>query len=357
MTKEAMIKEILHKMKEGNIKDTYIMEVCGTHTNAIFRYGIEDLVKPSIHLLSGPGCPVCVTSELYIDTAIELLKNPNVIIATFGDMMKVTGSQENLLMQKEKGSDIYIVSSPLDSIVLASQHKDKEVVFLAVGFETTSPVIALTIKSAIKRGIKNVSFLLGLKRMEPILKYMLEDGNHNIQGIICPGHVAAVKGAEYFRFISERYNIPAVIAGFEDYHLIAALYYLMEQQSAVKKEFRNLYQSCVSKEGNKLAIQLMEEVFINCEEEWRGIGKVKDSGLTLREEYKYFDVTVKFDMKQKEKRIENPCVCSEVLLAKKTPRDCVNYGKTCTPNSPIGPCMVSSEGACAISYKYKRVSN
>lgn len=352
MSSQALIKDIIKKIQQSSIKDIHIMEVCGTHTEAITKLGIRQLVEPNITLLSGPGCPVCVTSEAYIDAAIELVEHPNVILATFGDMMKVKGSRESLTEQKEKGRDIRVIYSPLDSITLAQENNDKEIIFLAVGFETTAPLIGLTVKMAQEKGIKNISFLIGMKRMEPILHHILSDKHHNIQGLICPGHVAAVKGEEYFKFIVEQYNIPAVVTGFEALDIVSALYLLMQQQGAEKKTFKNLYKSCVTVKGNKRANQLMEEVFTDCEGQWRGIGNIQASGFYLRENYKSYDAAERFGVKPQEKFIRT-CICSEILLGKKLPSSCEFFGKTCTPQQAIGPCMVSSEGACSIFYKYK----
>lgn len=352
MDKQTLTKEMILKIQRASTKEFNVMEVCGTHTQAISKLGIRRIVEPNIHLLSGPGCPVCVTSEAYMDAAIELLEHPNVILATFGDMMKVKGSRENLIQQREKGKDIKVLYSPLDSLKLAEENIDKEVVFLAVGFETTTPLIALAVKIAKEKGIKNISFLISLKRMEPILHHILSDVHHNIQGLICPGHVAAIKGEEYFRFIVEEYNIPAVIAGFEALDILGALHFLIEQQSKEKKSFRNLYKTCVKPYGNEKANKLMDEVFTCCESEWRGIGSIKDSGFSLIENYKNYDAAKRFGIKLNANR-EKTCVCSEILLGKKLPNKCELFGKSCTPEFPIGPCMVSSEGACSVFYKYK----
>lgn len=354
MSKQILIKDMIKRIQQSAIKNFNVMEVCGTHTAAIYKLGIRQLIKPKISLLSGPGCPVCVTSESYINTAIELLKYPNVILTTFGDMMKVTGSKENLIVQREKGKNIKILCSPLDSITLAEKHKDKEIVFLGVGFETTTPLIALVIKIAKEKNIRNISFLISMKRMEPILHHILKNPDHNIQGLICPGHVAAVKGTDYFKFIVEKYNIPAVVAGFDELDIVGALYFLMKQQNEPKKSLKNLYKTCVTAEGNKIANELMEEVFTDCDIEWRGIGDIKGSGFSLRENYKDFDATEKFGIsieKASEKKEIKTCVCNEILLGKKLPYKCELFGKACTPDHPVGPCMVSFEGSCSIFYK------
>ncbi|MCM8712127.1 hydrogenase formation protein HypD [Clostridium sp. SYSU_GA19001] len=352
MNKQALIKDMILKIQKASIKDFNVMEVCGTHTYAISKLGIRNIIEQKINLMSGPGCPVCVTSETYINSAIELLQQPNVILTTFGDMMKVKGSKENLTEQREKGKDIRVVYSPLDSIKLAEENSDKEIVFLAVGFETTAPLIALAVKTAKAKALKNVSFLIGMKRMEPILHHILSDAHHNIQGLICPGHVAVIKGEEYFKFITEQYNIPAVIAGFEAIDIIGALLFLIKQQDKDKKSFKNLYKDCVKPYGNEKANQLMDEMFTYCESEWRGIGRIKASGFSLRENYKNYDAAVKFGIKSGINTVK-ACVCSEILLGKKPPSKCELFGKSCTPESPVGPCMVSAEGACSIFYKYK----
>ena len=352
MSEQALIKNMLKEIQKSPIKNINIMEVCGTHTQAISKLGIRQLVKPNITLLSGPGCPVCVTSEAYIDSAIELTLHPNVILATFGDMMKVKGNRDSLTEQKEKGKDIRVIYSPLDSITMAQENKDKEIVFLGVGFETTTPLIALAIKTAEEKNIRNISFLIGMKRMEPILHHILSDEHHNIQGLICPGHVAAVKGEEYFKFIVEQYNIPAVIAGFQALDIVSALYFLIEQQGKPKKVFKNLYKSCVTLQGNKRANNLLEEVFTYSVGEWRGIGTIEASEFSLRDKYKTYDAAEKFGLKPQQNAVK-ACICSEILLGKKLPSSCEFFGKVCTPEQAVGPCMVSSEGACSVFYKYK----
>jgi len=356
MSKQTLVKGMIKRIQQSPVKNFNVMEVCGTHTAAIYKLGIRELVKSKINLLSGPGCPVCVTSESYIDEAIELLKHPNVILTTFGDMMKVNGSKENLTEQREKGKDIKVLYSPLDSIALAEENSDKEIVFLGVGFETTTPIIALTIKMAKEKGIRNISFLVSMKRMEPILHKILKDPQHNIQGLICPGHVAAIKGTNYFKFIVEKYNIPAVVAGFDELDIVGALYYLMKQQNEEKKSFKNLYKTCVTEEGNKIANDLMKEVFTYCDIEWRGIGDIKESGFSLKDNYKDYDAANKFGInveKASEIKGIKTCVCSEILLGKKLPNKCELFGESCIPDHPIGPCMVSSEGVCSISYRYR----
>ena len=275
MNNKSLMLRLVKEIQESPVEDFKIMEVCGTHTQAISKLGIRELVSPKINLLSGPGCPVCVTPTSYIDAAIELLNKENVILATFGDLMRVKGSHENLINQREKGKKIRIVYSPLDALQIAKENKNAEVVFLAVGFETTAPLVALSIETAKKNNISNVSFLTSLKSMRPVMDRILKDKQHKIHGMICPGHVAVVKGAEYFRFISEEYHIPAVVAGFEALDILGAIYFLVQQHSSKKRNFENLYKRCVTPQGNLFANEMMEEVFSLHNSEWRSIGNIE----------------------------------------------------------------------------------
>lgn len=353
MRRPETVSELIGKIKSSSEAPCKVMEVCGTHTKAIAESGIADLVKPAIHLVSGPGCPVCVTSKNYIDIAIQLLKMPQIIIATFGDMMKVTGNGGSLMSKSEYRNRIAILYSPLDALTLAKKYKEKEIVFLAVGFETTAPIIALMIKTAKEHNICNLSVLSGLKRMEPVLHKILSEKNINIRGILCPGHVAAVMGANYFSFITHQYHIPAVVAGFEPYDIIMALYDLFKQQEMGTPHFKNLYRSVVSDQGNQKAIEMMEEVFEEDEARWRGIGVIANSGMAIREEYQQFDVYHRFTIQEVDNSEKDACICSQILLGKKLPVECIYFGKGCTPDTPIGPCMVSYEGACSINYQWR----
>jgi len=354
MSKEDLIIRLVNKIKSCKLQDFSIMEVCGTHTQSISKLGIRELFYPKINLISGPGCPVCVTSEGYIDVAIEILNRKNVIITTFGDLMKVKGSKENLIEEREKGKKINIVYSPLDAVKIAEENKDSQVVFLAVGFETTAPLIGLAIKKAKENNINNFSVLSNLKVMKPVLHKILKDENHKIQGIICPGHVAVIKGAEYFSFITEEYNIPAVVTGFESLDIISAIYFLIKQKNVNKKQFKNLYKTCVTSKGNLFANEIMKEVFLNNHCTWRGIGEIPNSGLYVNNKYQDFDALKKFNLTIKEES-NDCCVCGEIILGKKFPDNCKFFGRECTPEAPVGPCMVSSEGTCSIYYKYRKV--
>ncbi|WP_019227190.1 hydrogenase formation protein HypD [Sedimentibacter sp. B4] len=331
-----------------------IMEVCGTHTKNIAMSGIKSLLPPNIKLISGPGCPVCVSEESYIDNAIEILRKYNVIIASFGDMIRVSGTNGNLLDEKAKGEDIRIIYSPLELIEMAEQIKNKNIVFLGVGFETTAPVIALTIKKAAERKINNLFFLTSLKLMPPILHYIMGQTINNIDGFICPGHVASVTGSEYFRFIEEEYYLPAAVCGFEAEDILIGIHNLVKQITQKEnKKLNNLYTRCVKSNGNPIAKKLINEVFKVSDGEWRGIGIVKGSSLNINENYKKYDALNAFKIENKSFKINTNCQCKEVLLGNKIPKECNLFGKICNPFKPYGPCMVSSEGTCFIAYRYK----
>nr|WP_304509937.1 hydrogenase formation protein HypD [Anaerotignum sp.] len=332
------------------------MEVCGTHTQAISKSGLRYILPDYVKLLSGPGCPVCVTHEAYIDGAINLLSHDNVILATFGDMLKVKGAFSSLSEKKSK-DNVITVYSPEDAVTLARKRPEKKVVFLAVGFETTAPIIAATIKDVYENGPENLFFLTALKRMDPILRFILSDDRNKIDGLICPGHVASVLGGDAFRFVTEEFQIPAVICGFEAENVKKGVYNLLDQiEGRSSVSFINLYRGCVSKSGNKLAKAFMGEIFQREDGYWRGIGKVSNSALVLKGKYKRLDAKNEFNISEETKVRPSPCQCSEIILGLKAPYECKQFGIYCTPENPMGPCMISSEGACSAHYKYGRVS-
>lgn len=354
MDRNEIVKKIINAISCCNDKELRIMEVCGTHTQAISQTGIRSILPSNITLSSGPGCPVCVTDEGHIDAAIEILNKNNVILATFGDMIRVKGRVESLLDQSHKRKNIAVVYSPLDAIELAKKNPEKEVVFFAVGFETTAPLIALAVKIAFEKELNNIHFLTSLKIMPPILHKILANRNKLIHGIICPGHVAAVMGAEYFKFITQEYGIPAVVCGFEALDIAGGLYYLVEQyKNSDGPTFKNLYRTCVSENGNRAANKLIQEIFKVVDVSWRGIGQVKDSALILNDKYSCFDALKKFNIKLSSVSTKLQCNCSEVLLGNILPNQCGLFRNSCSPQNPIGPCMVSGEGACSIYYRYE----
>jgi hydrogenase expression/formation protein HypD len=354
MDNKLLIKGIIDEINHSKVCKMRIMEVCGTHTHAISKSGIRSLLPCNITLLSGPGCPVCVTDESHIDAAIQLLNKHNVILATFGDMMRVGGTHGSLWDQLVKRKDIKVVYSPLDCLELAKNNSERQVVFFAVGFETTAPSIALTIKLAYENKLHNLTFLTSLKLMPPVLRSILEENQKRIDGIICPGHVAAVMGAGYFRFISLEYGVSAAVCGFEALDIAAGLHFLFKQYSTgASADFVNLYKTCVTEEGNKTALKILEKIFIISDSSWRGIGEIKESSLVLNDKYSCFDALKKFNLELESNHSNKQCNCKDVLLGNILPFECKLYGKECTPQKPAGPCMVSTEGSCSAYYRYR----
>ncbi len=344
----------MNELSRPEQKTIRIMEVCGTHTHSISKSGIRYLLPKHIKLLSGPGCPVCVTNESYIDMAINLLSHENIILATFGDMLRVKGTYSSLAETKTS-NNVITVYSPVDAISLAIKNIDKIIVFLAVGFETTAPIIAAAIKNVYENGPENLFFLTALKRMEPVLRLILSNDRKRIDGLICPGHVAAVLGSDAFRFVTEEFQIPAVVCGFEAGNIKQAIFDLIEQIEGIKPvAFSNLYECCVSPLGNRKAQEFINEVFDTGDGYWRGIGEISNSALIINEKFKKLDVKLKFNISERAVLKPNFCRCSEIILGIKAPYECKLFGVSCTPDNPLGPCMISSEGACSAHYKYGR---
>lgn len=340
-------------MKRFNInREVRIMEICGTHTMSILRSGIKQLLPDNIKLISGPGCPVCVTGQGYIDAAIELSNIENIIITTFGDMINIPGNKSSLILQRALGRDIRIVYSPLEAVEIARRNPKKEVVFLGIGFETTAPIIALAIEQSFKKEIDNFTVFSSLKTMPEVIRMLLRDKEVQVDGIICPGHVSTIIGETAFRFISNEFNIPSVIAGFEDKDVVAGIYLLLDMIKEGKHNQKNIYSRFVKKEGNNKAKELMDKVFSGCSSKWRGIGLIENSGLKIRESYCDYDAELKFNIKIEDTPPIKGCICGNILKGQKTPLDCKLFGRECIPSSPIGVCMVSREGACGIHYRY-----
>ncbi|TAH70163.1 MAG: hydrogenase formation protein HypD [Anaerolineaceae bacterium] len=330
-----------------------IMEVCGTHTQVIAKSGIRYLLSKEVLLLSGPGCPVCVTSESDIDMVIELLDLEDIILVTFGDMMKVKGTHFSLSDKKAQGSNIYVVYSPEDALTIAANNRNKLVVFIAVGFETTAPLIAVTVKQREARELDNLLFFTSLKRMEPIIRFILQDKRNKINGMICPGHVATITGADQFGFITDEFGLPAVLCGFENQDIATGICVLLEQITGQRPmEFINLYKRCVSWNGNTIAKNLINEVFEVADVDWRGIGMIEKSALVLGNKFEHLDVIKKLGLKKEQYSDSVYCFCNDIILGIKMPYQCKLFGSICTPKSPKGPCMVSSEGACATHFRY-----
>ncbi|MCA1632486.1 MAG: hydrogenase formation protein HypD [Acidobacteria bacterium] len=334
-----------------------IMEVCGGHTHTIFKYGIEDLLPDSVTMIHGPGCPVCVIPLGRVDDAISIALQSGVVFTTFGDMMRVPGSKTNLLDAKARGADVRMVYSPLDALKIAKKNPDRQIVFLALGFETTSPSTALTVLQAAKDGVENFSVFCNHIMIVPALKALLDSPDLQLDGFVGPGHVSTVIGTRPYDFVVREYGKPVVVSGFEPLDVLQSVYMVVKQTVEGRVEVENQYARCVSRGGNLKALEALSEVFEPRDYfEWRGLGSIAHSGMRLKQKYARFDAERRFDVPGL--RIADPkaCQCGEILKGVKKPWECKVFGTACTPETPIGSCMVSSEGACAAYYNYGRLS-
>jgi len=329
-----------------------LMEVCGTHTMEIARAGIKKLLPKNIQLVSGPGCPVCVTPQSDIDRAIEIARKKDVIMTTFGDMMRVPGTVASLADMKAQGYDIRIIYSCLDALKIARSHPQKRIVFMGVGFETTSPTIAATILEAKRSKAANFFVLSNFKVLFPALEAISKSKNLKIDGFICPGHVSVITGSAPYEQVAKRYKKPCVITGFERNDILKGIERLVKQKKNNESKVEIEYKRAVTRNGNVVARKVLNSVFEARDSEWRGLGVIKKSGLKLRKKYQSLDAERTFDVKIPKGHKEKGCVCGEVLQGIKSPKGCKLFKKVCTPRHPIGPCMVSSEGTCAAYYKY-----
>ncbi len=347
-----IIGKILEKIKRTSQKKVRLMEVCGTHTMSIFRNGIRQLLPDTITLLSGPGCPVCVTSQWEIDTFVALSQIENVIITTFGDLIRIPGTESSLQRKKAEGRDIRIVYSTFDAIDIARQNPDKKVVFLGVGFETTAPTVAASILFAKKMGLDNYFVYSAHKLVPPALFALMQDEKVQIDGLMLPGHVSVIIGIEAYRHFFNRFRIPSVVVGFEPADILHGVALIIDQIERHQPGLENAYMRAVTSEGNPKAKTLMNQVFSNWGATWRGIGKISESGLRIRSEFSAFDAQKVFSLKVPKSEEPQGCACGDVLRGYISPLDCALYKKLCSPVSPVGPCMVSSEGTCAAYYRY-----
>jgi len=328
------------------------MEFCGGHTVAIFKHGLRQLLPKTIGMLSGPGCPVCVTANSDLDKAIALAHLPNVIVTSFGDMLRVPGSYSSLQLAKAEGSDVRIVYSAQDAVYIARDNPDKSVIFIGIGFETTAPTIAASIQQAEQEGINNYYVLPLHKLCPPIMKAILDMGEVRLDGIICPGHVSAIIGSYPYQFIPDEYGVASVVSGFEPLDILLCVDRLVNQIESGQPRVEIAYRRGVKPEGNNSALKLMDTVFEISTANWRGIGTVPSSGLKLKNRYQPFDAESNFDIDSGPSREPEGCICGSILRGVNTPLECKLFGKTCTPEHPVGPCMVSSEGSCATYYHY-----
>ena len=329
-----------------------IMEVCGTHTVSIFRHGLRSLVPGEVELISGPGCPVCVTPAGHVDGFLQAAGKENVIVATFGDLIRVPGSNGSLAEARSNGAAVEMVYSAMDALTLAENNPEKIVFFPAVGFETTAPTIAATILEAQRREIHNFSIFAGCKIMPPPLEALMGDPELKVDGLLCPGHVSAIIGAGAYTPLAEKYNLPCAVAGFEPADILAGLVSLTRQVVSGKAKVDNCYTRVVSDTGNARARELMNKVFVPEDTQWRGLGMIPASGLGLREEFQQFDAINKLQLELVAVPEPQGCKCGEILQGHLLPPACPLYGTTCTPIQPIGPCMVSSEGTCSAYYRF-----
>lgn len=357
LTKPERAGRLIEAIKALDVGQVNLMEVCGTHTMEIAAAGIRSVLPENVKLLSGPGCPVCVTPAELIDAVLELSMEKNIIIASYGDMLRVPGSipGDSLQRRRALGARLEIVYSPIDALELAKQNPDREVVFLGVGFETTAPGTAAAVLTAQEEGLKNFSVWSMLKMVEPALRALLSLEGVDVQGFLCPGHVATIIGAEGFRFLPEEYKIPAVVGGFEPEEILLALHSLLKQIADKSPRLQNDYPSAVKAEGNVLAQSMIEACFEKRADIWRGLGKIEGSGLGFKAELSEFDAERRFSIKLKPAAHPTACRCGEVITGRLSAQGCPLFGRACTPEEPIGPCMVSSEGACAAAYKYQAV--
>ena len=345
-------RKIVDKIRAISRKRVRLMEVCGTHTMAIFRSGIRALLPETITLLSGPGCPVCVTSQQEIDAFIKVARVKDVIVATFGDLMRVPGTHSSLQKERAKGKEIQIVYSAFDALDLAESNPQKDVVFLGIGFETTAPTIAASIMEAEKRELDNFSVLSAHKLVPPALSALMTADDVRIDGFICPGHVSVIIGTRAYVPVVEKYHIPCVVSGFEPADILQSIYMLVKQTETGDATLENEYRRAVAFEGNKKARQIMYQVFEPTDARWRGIGTIPQSGLKIRREFDSFNAEKRFDLSVPDSKEPKGCACGEILMGMKTPPECPLYNEVCTPSHPVGPCMVSTEGTCAAYYKY-----
>jgi hydrogenase expression/formation protein HypD len=350
MTQADELLRLADELRTEARPDLTLMEVCGTHTMSIARYGLRELLPAGMHLVSGPGCPVCVTAMADLDRVVALARLPEVTLATFGDLIRVPASRTTLAAERAGGADVRVVYSPRDAVQIAADEPERQVVFAGIGFETTAPTIAASLLEARARGLTNFSVLSMHKTMPLPLKALLELGETPISGFLLPGHVCVITGTACYEFLARDYGVAGVVAGFEPHDILRALLRLVRQtRPAIEIE----YSRAVRREGNVVAQRLMEQVFAPSDADWRGLGVIPGSGLALRPEYADVDAALRFPVEVEPPLEPAGCRCGEVLRGVTDPANCALFGARCTPEDPVGACMVSSEGACAARYRYR----
>jgi hydrogenase expression/formation protein HypD len=342
------------EIRQRSTRPWVLMEICGGQTHTLMRYGIDDLLGESVQLVHGPGCPVCVTPLETIDRAIALARRPDVTLVSYGDMLRVPGSDTDLFHVKAEGGDVRIVYSPTDAVQLARSHPDRKVVFFAIGFETTAPAHAMAVLQAERLGLRNFSLLVSHVLVPPAIRTLLRSPKNRVQGFIAPGHVCTIVGCREYEDLVREFRVPIVVGGFEPLDLLEAIRMLVIQLEEGRAEVENQYVRSVQYEGNRPAQEAIARVFEVSDRKWRGIGPIPESGLSLKEEYAAFDADRLFDLAGISSQEPAECIAAEVLLGHKKPTDCTAFGTRCTPDKPLGAPMVSSEGACAAYYQYRR---
>jgi hydrogenase expression/formation protein HypD len=350
------VRVIVDQIRQQTTRPWVLMEICGGQTHAIMRYGLDQLLPPEIELVHGPGCPVCVTSLELIDKALAIASRPEVIFASYGDMLRVPGSGRDLFSVRAQGGDVRVVYSPLDAIKIAQQNPDREVVFFAIGFETTAPANVMSVLQAHNLGLKNFSLLVSHVRVPPALHTILGSAHNRVQGFLLAGHVCTVMGYWEYLPIADQYGVPMAVTGFEPVDILQGILQTIQLLESGQVSVENCYARLVTQGGNLAAQQVIEGVFMPCDRAWRGIGLIPDSGWRLRPAYAAYDAEMRFDVAQIQPTESDLCIAGQVLQGLKKPYECSAFGSLCTPEHPLGATMVSSEGACAAYYRYKNFS-
>lgn len=351
---KTLVTKLIQTIKATVTRRWTLMEICGGQTHSIMRYSLQDLLPDEISLIHGPGCPVCVTPVELIDWAVELGSRPDVILVSFGDMLRVPGSRNDLLSVKALGGDIRMVYAPLDALDIAVKNPEKEVVFFGVGFETTAPAVALTIKQAANRALDNFSVLVSHVLVPPAIEALLEDRQNRIDGFLAAGHVCTIMGTLEYVPLATQYKIPIVVTGFEPVDILLGIHKCIDMLERGLSGVENAYARYVSPEGNQAAQKLLREVFVRVDRRWRGIGAISESGLGLADAYLKYDAASKFDLQLVETVETEQCMAGEILTGRRKPSDCTAFGSLCKPENPLGAPMVSTEGACSAYYRYNK---
>ena len=349
-----LVKAVLEKIRHTVTRPWVIMEICGGQTHSIMQNGIDQLLPPQIELVHGPGCPVCVTSLELVDKALAIASLPEVIFCSFGDMLRVPGSNGDLFSIRAHGGQVRVVYSPLDAVKIAQANPDKQVVFFAIGFETTGPANAMSVLQARALGLKNYSILVSQVTVPPAMHAILGSSSNRVQGFLAAGHVCSVMGYWQYPEIADLYRVPIVVTGFEPLDLLRGILFTIEQLEAGKHEVLNAYERVVSKEGNLPAQKILQQVFQPCDRNWRGIGMIPMSGWSLRSEFAEYNAEIRFQVGSIQTRESEICIAGQILQGLKKPPQCPAFGNVCNPENPLGATMVSSEGACAAYYRYAR---